>query len=141
MRMKLTLVGALALAMLVGSGRASEPGVTDVAAIERHLTTALEHYGKGNLDAVLESVRAASHCDSVDDTVEKRPFGIKTPGLIEFNLRMALHELKAGKWWRAAILSQHMAGCYSATLAEESRTAVLKSQAKPTPKLDTRKPH
>lgn len=138
MTTKLMALAVLVLAMLAGSGRAAEPAVTDVGALERYLTAALKHNGEGNLDATLESVRAASHCDSVEDAVEKRPFGVKTPSLIEFHLRMALHELKDGKWWRAAILSRHMAGCYSATLAEESRTAVLSSQAGRTAKLDNK---
>lgn len=130
----------VALTTLVGSGLAVEPTVMNVEVIEHHLRAALRHNGGGDLDAALKSIRAASHCDSVEDAVPKQPIGIKTPRQIEFQLRMALREIRAGKWWRAAMLSQHMAGCYSVTLFEESMAAVAESRSRSRGRIDPDRP-
>ena len=129
--MKLFPLAMLTLTMLPLPGRSAEVSEVDIAATERHLKAALKHNREGDLDAALQSIRKASRCDSVDDAVEKEPIGITTPRLIEFTLQMALQQLKAGKWWRAALTSQHMAGCYSVTLFEEIQAAVVKATAQP----------
>ncbi len=114
------------MTMLAEVATTAEPTVTDVALLEDHLKVAFEQYAEGDTVAALRSIRSASQCDSVEDVVESKPFGVKTGDLIQFHLSMALKEIRSGRWWRAAIISQRMAGCDSATLRNEAVQAMPK---------------
>ena len=127
--MSLTALAMLALAVPVGLlGQDSKAPVTDVAALERHLSEALAYSADGHSQKAKQSIRAASHCDIAGDAVETKPLGVKTPQVMRFSLNVALHFLKQGQWWRAASISRHLAGCYSLSLFEEARAAMLASE-------------
>ncbi len=130
----------LALAVPVGLlGQDGKVPATDVAALERHLSEALAYSADGDSQKAKQSIRAASHCDIAGDAVETKPLRVKTPQVMRFSLNLALHYLKQGQWWRAASISRHLAGCYSHSLFEEARAAMLASKdTVPTARLPSR---
>ena len=110
-------------------------GAPDVAKMKSDLRNALQQLAANDFAGAMKSVRAVSRCDTVPVAREVKPIGAGRPKQLRRILGLELIDLERGPWWRASMMSQNLAGCYSVTLTLEQQRAFLHAEKMPSSKL------